>query len=62
MASDSLIEDENNLYLAQDGDIHLVDTIVQFKKTKLGQPYFRLTMYCPCCKHRQFWCSLQKLE
>ena len=44
--------DDNNLYLKNDGQIHLVDTIVQFKKSKLGQPYFRLTMYCPCCQNR----------
>lgn len=44
------------------GQDHLVDTIVRFKRTKMGKPLFRLSMYCPCCKSKQYWFCLSQIE
>ena len=45
-----------------DASDHLVDSIVQFKRTPQGVPQFRLAMCCLCCKGRQFWFTKPKLE
>mmetsp|Transcript_593 Transcript_593/g.1137 ORF Transcript_593/g.1137 Transcript_593/m.1137 type:complete len:96 (+) Transcript_593:291-578(+) len=55
-------EDDVNLTIKLNGEAHLIDTIVQHRKSKLGVPYFKLTMFCNCCKQRQYWCSLTKIE
>ena len=45
-----------------DGAIHLVDSIVQFKRTKQGMQYFKLAMCCQCCKSKSFWFSKTSIE
>ena len=40
-----------------DGGVHLVDSIIKFKRTKQGVPYFKLAMCCQCCKSKSFWFS-----
>lgn len=46
---ESIANDENNLFLRKDGKDHFVDTITKYRKSKLGQPFFRLGLYCECC-------------
>ena len=40
---------------------HLVDSIVNFKKTFGGNSLFKLTMYCECCKNRTYWFSRKEI-
>jgi len=54
-------ESDDQLTITLDGKTHLVDSIVQFKKTLTGISQFRLEMYCECCVNRTFWFSMSKL-
>jgi hypothetical protein len=56
---EALVDDR--LTIKFDNNDHLVDTIIQFKKTKLGVPQFRLTMCCNCCRTRMYWFSVSKI-
>lgn len=52
---------DDKLTIEFDNQDHFVDTIVQFKKTKVGVPQFRLAMCCNCCKSRMYWFSVSKI-
>jgi hypothetical protein len=58
-----LVEAEDDrLIIKFEGGIHLVDSIVQFKKSKWGVPYFKLEMCCQCCKAKYFWISKTNIQ
>ena len=48
---------DDRLIIQFDGKMHLVDSIVQIKRTKAGVPYFKLAMCCQCCNSKSFWFS-----
>ena len=60
--SHKCFEMDDKLYLKIDDNDHLVDSIVHFKKSKLGVPQFRLSMCCACCQDRLYWFSKSKIE
>ena len=35
--------------------MHLVDSITQYKRTKLGISHFKVALCCPCCKSKSYW-------
>lgn len=41
---------------------HLVDSIVDFKKTLLGNSLFQIKMYCRCCQGRTYWFSKKEIS
>jgi hypothetical protein len=53
---------EEVLSIKMSGTDHIVDTIVQFKRTKSGKPLFRLSMCCHCCKAKTFWISKTQID
>ena len=52
----------DKLTIKIDGEDHVVDSIVQFKRTHTGCPQFRLAMCCQCCNSRLYWFSKYKLN
>ena len=53
MEDDMPIDDR--LTIKVNGAEHLVDSIVQFRRSKVGISHFKLTMCCPCCKQQSIW-------
>lgn len=55
-------EIDDRLVIKIEDKDHLVDTIVQFKKTLGGVPQFKLAMCCNCCRSREYWYSIHKIK
>lgn len=59
LIEETIIDDKLTIYF--DKKDHLVDTIVQFKKSSMGIPKFKLSMCCNCCDSRLYWFPLSKI-
>ena len=55
-------EFDKNLMLRFNSIDHLVDSIIDFKITALGNSKFLIKMYCKCCEGRTFWFSRKEIE
>ena len=53
---------DDRLIIRVNGSEHLVDSIVQFRRTKAGISHFKLAMCCICCKQQSTWHSKSFIE
>ena len=53
---------DDQLKVRYNGNEHLVDSIVQVRRTKGGASHFKLAMCCLCCKGTTVWHSKGFLE
>ena len=54
--------DDDHLGIKMNDSYHLVDTIIQFKRTKAKRAMFRLQMCCQCCLNKNIWVNMKIIE